>query len=237
MTLLKTLCIRVCVALGLAVAAVASAGDAVAMDAEELARARCAGCHSLDVPTAGVQTLQQVQESKGPPLHYAGQKYERDWLQNWLQKPQRITPSGGEFWSNAVVVTDEGDEVDESRLAEHPALTASQAAAVGDYLMTLQPFPQRTQGYEYIPGKVNKMLAQKDFRKFKGCAGCHRDAPEFGGVTGPQLYTAMTRLQPGYIASYIADPSVWNARTLMPVRDLNEASVLKLMRYLDQIKE
>ena len=81
------------------------------------------------------------------------------------------------------------------------------------------------------------MLAKKDFRKFKGCSGCHRDTPDFGGVTAPELYTAMNRLQPNYVASYIANSRAWDPHTLMPVRDLNDASILKLMNYLNQIKE
>lgn len=208
-----------------------------ANEGELLAADRCAACHSLEVTDRSTLTLQEKHDRKGPPLEFAGQKYQQQWLTSWLQNPERITPSGGDFWSNSVVVTDEGDEVDESLLVDHMAVEAGEAKAISDYLMTLKPYPQLTQDVSYTPGKVNKMLAEKDFRKFKGCSGCHRDNPDFGGVTGPELYTAMNRLQPEYVASYIANPRAWDPHTLMPVKNLNDASVQKLMNYLNQIKE
>jgi mono/diheme cytochrome c family protein len=225
--------IRVAVLIGISAVGI----TAHASSAKQLVEAQCAACHALTVPDQAALTLQEKIDRKGPPLYYAGQKYQQQWLANWLQQPTRITPSGGEFWSNAVVVTDEGDEVDEAKLQPHMALNAADAKAASDYLMTLVPFPELTPASGYKPGKVNKMLAEKDFRKFKGCAGCHRDEPDFGGVTGPELYTAMNRLQPDFVASYIANPKAWDPHTLMPVRDLNDPSIFKLMNYLNQIKE
>ena len=34
------------------------------------------------------------------------------------------------------------------------------------------------------------------------CIGCHQDEPGYGGVSGPELYTAWERLQPSFIASW-----------------------------------
>ncbi len=217
---------------------IAAPGVAVrAGDAEELVTTRCAVCHTLEAPDQSALTLQEKVGRKGPPLFYAGQKYQQEWLTGWLQKPRRITPSGGDFWANSVIVTDEGDEIDESKLVEHIALEQGEAQIVSDYLMSLVAYPQLTPDLDYTPAKVTMMLARKDFRKFKGCSGCHRDEPDFGGVTGPELYTAMDRLQPSYIVSYISDPIAWDPHTLMPRKNLNEASILKLMNYLNEIKE
>lgn len=206
-------------------------------ESEQLVRDRCAGCHSIALPDAATLTLQEKVARKGPPLHYAGQKYQQSWLTGWLQNPTRITPTGGQYWANAVVVTVEGDEIDSAKLQDHVALEAKEAEGVSHFLMTLKPLPELTPGINYTPGRVTMMLAEKDFRKFKGCAGCHRDEPDYGGVTGPELYSAMNRLQPEYVASYIAQPTAWDPHSLMPAKEINQKSIFKLMNYLNQIKE
>ena len=61
--------------------------------------------------------------------------------------------------------------------------------------------------------------------------------PDFGGVSGPELYTAWDRLKPAFVASYIADPVAWDPHTLMPGGDLNDAAVAKLANYLKAIVE
>ena len=108
---------------------------------------------------------------------------------------------------------------------------------VADYLMTLRPFPERTDKEEFKPGKLMRVLAEKDFRSFKGCAACHRDAPDFGGVSGPELYTAFERLQPEYMISYTRNPTLWEPRSLMPNRHLPDEGINKLVNYLKMIAE
>lgn len=204
-------------------------------DAAEQVNQQCGSCHQLQTPAS--QTLQEKMQDKAPTLHYAGHKYQPQWLQDWLQNPRPITPSGGSYWADNVVVTDEGDEVDESKLQAHVSLDAETAEKVTAYMMTLQPYPHLIGENDYLPKKVPLLFAQKDFRKFKGCAACHRDEADFGGVTGPELYSAMQRLQPAYIYSFTANPTAWEPHTMMPQKQLNEASVLKLMNYLHTIAE
>lgn len=45
---------------------------------------RCASCLALTKPTN--PTLDHLWERKGPDLWYAGNKFNRDWLVQWLQK-------------------------------------------------------------------------------------------------------------------------------------------------------
>ena len=206
-------------------------------EGERLARESCAGCHRIDAPDPASLTLEERITRKAPPLHYAGHKYRQEWLQAWLQAPEPVTPAGGGFWADSVEVTVEGDEVDDSTLKPHLALDEAEAAAVSDYLMSLKPYPELIRPGEYTPGKVPRMLAEKDFRKFKGCVACHRDAADFGGVTGPELYTAMQRLQPEFIASYIRDPLAWEPRSLMPRLGLNDEPIYKLINYLMLLSE
>jgi hypothetical protein len=75
-------------------------------------------------------------------------------------------------------------------------------------------------------------MGNLNFGKFNGCDACHRDAPNYGGVSGPELYTAWQRLQPKYIASYITNPVAWDPHTLMPHKELKPTVVKKLVDYL-----
>ena len=224
----------VCLLLG---ALVLPAGPAQAGDTgEQIVLKSCAECHAVKKPDDEFLTIDERMNRKGPPLYYAGQKYRAEWLKKWLKKPERITP-GGVFFANATEVTDDGDEIVDTKLSAHAPLGREEAEEVADYLMTLRPFPERTDKEEFKPGKLMRVLAEKDFRSFKGCAACHRDAPDFGGVSGPELYTAFERLQPEYMISYTRNPTLWEPRSLMPNRHLPDEGINKLVNYLKMIAE
>ncbi|WP_271272401.1 c-type cytochrome [Aliamphritea hakodatensis] len=203
-------------------------------DPRAFAEQNCAGCHALSELAQAAQTLDERINRKGPPLHYAGNKYRTEWLEQWLQNPQRIHP-GGTFFGRHTVVTDEGDIIDEQTLLPHPTLTADQAREVSGYLMTLQSKRDLISEGEYTPKKVSRKMGAMNFGKFKGCRTCHRDEAGYGGVSGPELYTAYQRLQPDYIAAYIRDPQRWDARSLMPDKHLSDKEIHKLINYLKVI--
>jgi mono/diheme cytochrome c family protein len=193
---------------------------------------QCTACHQVSLPAANSLNLSERISRKAPPLFYAGNKYQKEWLTAWLQNPKPITPSGGGYWALHVHVTDEGDFVKTNEIKPHVKLSSKDAKNVSDYLITLTPNTQLIKKNEYKVANVSKMLAEKNFRKFKGCGACHQDEAGYGGVTGPELYTAMKRLQPEYVASYIRDPTAWEPKTMMPNKHLNDASIYKLMNYL-----
>jgi mono/diheme cytochrome c family protein len=216
----------VCAALAIALLAAPDAGaDGAALVAE-----RCASCHAIEPPAAPQDPVARA-ERKGPPLHYAGNKFQRDWLVAWLQAPTRIRPAGVHPPTH-VKATPQGDVIDPATLPEHPKLSADEAQAVADHLMTLRPFDDRIAAQSYQPGSIALRMGQMNFGKFKGCDACHRDAPDRGGVSGPELYTAGKRLQPAFLASFIADPVAWDPLTLMPKADLSDPEVAKLADYL-----
>lgn len=211
-----------------------SIGAVNAADAPPFAE-DCAGCHAMTAPShAGLETRT---DRGGPPLYYAGNKFRRSWLVGWLQEPVRIRPAG-DFPPEAVVAAESGDTVDQTKLADHPALTQEEAEAAAEWLMSLTPkqdLIDAEKGYE--PGTVNPRLGAMDFVKFKGCGACHKDTPEYGGLSGPELYTAWQRLQPEFVVSYIRDPWAWEPYSLMPAKELTDASIHKLADYLRTIGE
>lgn len=214
-------------------ALVASQGQAQAVP--DIAQ-DCLSCHAIEETLEG---LEERMTRQAPPLHYAGNKFQQDWLVAWLQDPQRLRPAGD--YPAVHTVTDGGeDTIDESTLIEHPALDAEQATVVADWLMTLKSRSEliaveAEDAYE--PSNVNPRLGEMDFVKFKGCGGCHKDVPDYGGFSGPELYTAAQRLQPEYMISYIRNPQAWETYSLMPNKGLLTAPIHKLVDYLHILGE
>lgn len=219
------------------VAALLAAGAPVAAQADVAAdvQQQCGSCHALTHDYAA-ESIAERAARKAPPLDYAGNKFNREWLVSWLQKPEPIRPAGT-FPPAHVQAGADGDTIAAGGLTKHPALPAAQAEAVADYLMTLTPFTKLIQAQNYTPGNIALRMGKMNFGKFKGCDACHQDAPGKGGVSGPELYTAWQRLQPGFISAYIADPVVWDPHTMMPKGDLNDDAVHKLANYLKAIGE
>ncbi|WDE12893.1 c-type cytochrome [Thalassomonas haliotis] len=201
---------------------------------KQLFEKSCADCHSIT--SNDNITLAQRLKEKAPTLYYAGNKFNKAWLQNWLTAPTRLRP-GGHFFMNNVKVTEDGDIIDEAKLGKHIAVTPEQAQQLTGYLMAQTPKTALIQQQNVTLGKTNRTLGEKDFHKFKGCGSCHQDEDGYGGVSGPELYTSVKRLQPAFIASYTQAPEKWDPKTLMPNRHLNDNSVKKLLNYLNVISQ
>lgn len=205
-------------------------------DVAEDVQQQCGVCHAMTHDYAKQDVVERIKR-KAPPLDYAGNKFNQEWLVGWLQNPTHIRPAG-EFPSDHVKTGSDGqDVIDASTLPKHPLVAGDQAKVMADYLMTLKPFDDLVAKSKYKPGKIAKKMGQMNFVKFKGCAACHQYAKNKGGVSGPELYTGWQRLQPEFIASYISDSMAWDPHTMMPKGDLNDANVAKLANYLKVIGE
>lgn len=218
------------------VAAVLMTGatGSLAADGAQILKKDCAGCHALSgsAPT----TLKELWARKGPDLSYAGNKFRAEWLEAWLQKPERIRPAGM-FYADAVKPGDKTEVVDDSKLAPHVALGAEQAAAVTAALMQLKPHDDLIAKEKIEPGTIALSMGEMVFDKFTGCLACHQIEPGYGGLSGAELYTAGKRLQPEYIASFIRDPQAWDPKTWMPNKHVSDANIVKLVRYLDALSK
>ncbi len=192
---------------------------------------QCSNCHVLESPHIEILPVSERANRIAPPLFYAGNKFQRDWLVSWLQKPERIRPAGY-FPPAHVIPGPKGDVVDSASLPEHPKLSKDDAIKATDYLMSLAPYSSKIDEVEYEPGTISWKMGNLNFGKFNGCDACHRDAPDYGGLSGPELYTVWQRLQPEFIFSFISNPVSWDPHTLMPHKALNPAVVKKLADYL-----
>ena len=196
-------------------AALAS-GEATALGGKDIASANCALCHNLAGPAPS--TFKGVLNRKAPDLFYAGSKFKRAWLVEWIQHPTSIRPSGVMFLNN--IATANGE--DRIR-ADHfstcaSSLTVGEAEAVADYLMTLQD-PTMLTGVVDTTKKMRRSKAVRLFSKSYACVGCHQikvGKRIRGGFTGPDLRTAGNRLNPDWVYARIDNPQYWDPMTWMP---------------------
>lgn len=207
---------------------------ASAADGMAILQRDCATCHNLKGPAP--QTLQALWDRKGPDLFYAGNKYRQDWLVERLQKPQRIRPAG-EFYGKHIKPGVKSDEIDAATLENHVALSKDDAVAVAAELMKLKPHDDLITREKIVPGTISKQMGEMVFDKFQGCMACHLIEPDYGGFSGPELYTAGKRLQPEYIASYIRNPQAWDPKIWMPNKQVSDANIQKLVNYLELLSK
>ncbi len=203
---------------------------ALAADGMALLQKDCVTCHNLEGPAP--QTLKALWDRKGPDLFYAGNKYRREWLVEWLQNPKRIRPAG-EFYGKHIKPGAKSDEIDTATLEDHVKLSAEDAPAVVDELMKLKPHDDLIAKEKIEPGSILKVMGEMNFDKFQGCMACHLIEPGYGGLSGPEVYTAAKRLQPEFIASFIRNPQAWEPKTWMPNKHVSDSSIQKLVQYLE----
>lgn len=205
-----------------------------AVDAERILQQQCVRCHDLTGP--GPSTVEELWAQKGPNLSYAGNKYKQAWLEKWLAAPSRIRPAGM-YYGNHIKPGPEHDVVDETTLSKHVALGAADARAVAAALMLRKARSQLIQPGAYVPGKISLSMGELMFVKFRGCLSCHRIEPEYGGVSGPEVYTVARRLQEDYIISFLQDPQAWSPLTFMPRYHLKDTDLQKFVHYFRGLAE
>jgi mono/diheme cytochrome c family protein len=163
----------------------------------------CAACHISKGP-ATEKTIADQLAKTGPELWYAGSKFQRPWLEAWLSDPQSIRP----LKYNSITEPNPGD---------HPALGGPEAADVADFLMGLT---SDAVAAGQIEPKKKDRKARLLFAKDQPCGACHRYPAKRkvkGGLSGPSLVGANTRLNPDWIYAYLVTPEVFKPIKMMPV--------------------
>lgn len=170
---------------------------------------QCGECHDTSGPLK-VTSIADREKLKGPALWFAGSKFQEEWLKAWLAQPISIR---GVKWGTL----EKGDH-------QHPALTPEEANKVAAYLMTLTDQYVKT---GVIPdGK--KMLRSKQieaknlFEKKQACFACHkvkvgRSGRIVGGLTGPDLTSAGSRLKGDWVYSFLKSSQTYEPFGRMPV--------------------
>jgi len=186
------------------------------LDGRAIVERECAGCHRLGPPAAS--TFETLLDRTAPDLFYAGSKFRREWLVEWLQDPIPIRYSG------VVYLNHLGFEGGKDQIAIDTVQSCSakfdpeRAEAVTEYLMTLDD-PSMKSGVIQAGKKFSKRKALRLFRKQLPCIGCHTvrwGKRVMGGVSGPNLADAGNRLNPDWVYARIENPQHWDPKTWMP---------------------
>jgi len=220
--------LHLAVALSLGLLAAPSWADGGA----DLLKSQCASCHALDKPQDA--SLDRLWTRGGPDLYYAGSKFNKPWLVQWLQNPVRVR-SGGEFYRKHVKGGDKEDLVDEATLTPHPRLAKPEADAAASALMALAGPAGLVDKNAFKGEKVSATMGAMFFGKLRGCGACHMAKPGYGGASGPELFTAGERLQPDYVYSYIKNPQKFDPHIWMPTLNLAEPDLQRLTGYILQL--
>ncbi len=205
---------------------------ASAEDGKQILESQCSTCHALTKPEN--TDVSHIWERKGPDLYYAGNKFQQDWLVAWLQTPTAIRP-GGEFYRKHIKSGPDGDAIDRATLSEHIKLDKEKAESVAAALMSLTA-PGLVENGAFKNGSVSPTMGAMFFGKLRGCSACHQDAPDKGGLSGPELYSAGRRLQADFVYSYIKHPQIIDPHVWMPDLGLGEADLQRLTGYIMQLK-
>jgi len=203
-------------------------------DGATILKQRCVSCHALRGPAAS--TLAALWQRKGPDLFYAGNKYRPAWIETWLQNPKRIRPAGM-FYMNHVKSGPKRDLVDKSTLTGHVKLNAEEAKAVAAALKNLKANSALTKDEKYDANADPSGMGEMVFDKIYGCTACHQVEPGYGGLSGPEIYTAGKRLTPEFMLSYIRSPQAWDPKIWMPNKHIPEGNIQTLVNYIIDLSE
>lgn len=198
-------------------------------------RNNCASCHRMERPAAN--TIAEFTDKKAPDLFYAGSKYKDEFLEEYLQKPYRIRPSGPVYVNN-IKSGEKLDRIQEPSLCS-ASLSKKDAEAAAKYLMALKD-PNMETGIYREDVKYSRAMARITFFKSAVCNGCHQVKTMGkleGGVSGATLYNAGLRLNGDWVFNYIKNPQYWDPKVPMPKMELPENKLLLLTNFVMSMKE
>lgn len=187
---------------------------------------KCGSCHKMEGPA--VTTIAELMKRKAPDLFYAGSKFNRDWLVGYLQSPTTIRPGGVVYRNN---IKTEGDQDVVGHVDKCASkLSAGDAGAVADYLMTLKDASMKAGVFK--PGKVKKARARSMMFKKEACNACHTFKKKGGGLSCPTMDGIGSRLNPDWMYSFIKNPKHWDPKIWMAVRDFDDATLQLMVNFL-----
>ena len=193
---------------------------------DEIDKKGCRDCHRFS--SEGKQT------KEGPDLFYAGDKFLKSWLKEFLQSPVVI---------RKVVYVSDSDYPTGKLEANQPhlALTKEESERISDFLMTLRlPSLEINKIDEEPLSKGERGQGKILFERKFGCISCHEAlnlvGKVRGGVSGPSLVDAGLRLKPDWIFHWLKTPKKFLSKGRMPVFDLDEETVAHLTKYTLSIR-
>ncbi len=196
---------------------------------------KCGDCHQMAGPAAA--TIADVMKRKAPDLFYAGSKFNKEWLVGYIQNPTQLRPAGTVYRNNIKTEGDKDIVGDLPKCASK--LSAGDAAAVADYLMTLTDASMAAGVFKQ--DKFKKARAKILMKKKEACDACHmfpgkKGKPGKGGVSCPTFAGIGARLNPDWMYSFIKHPQHWDPKVWMAKREFTDAQLQLMVNFLSSMK-
>lgn len=165
---------------------------------------KCGDCHAISGPNK-IASIADWSKRKGPDLWFAGSKFKKEWLKNWLESPELIR---GVKWNS----------LDAANTDKHPGLSKQEADEVAGYLMDLKDSDVKA-NTATDSKKLKKRLSKILFEKNQACYTCHKvrvKSKTLGGISGPTFVGANNKLNPDWIAAFLKNPGRYEPKGRMP---------------------
>jgi mono/diheme cytochrome c family protein len=184
----------------------------------------CSSCHRLSAESG-------EKSFTGPDLHYAGNKFQPEWLKQFLIKPVTIRPSR--------TITGPG-VLRETSLPPHPSFPKDEADALANSLMNLKITETQLQAVAPL-SKGRRAKIKYQFERTFGCISCHQSlnlaGKVRGGVSGPSLVNAGNRLQVGWVANWLNSPETYMSKGRMPRYKMDSTTQNYFAQFLMTLKK
>lgn len=191
---------------------------------------KCGDCHKMQGPAA--TTIAEVMKRKAPDLFFAGSKFNKDWVVKFIQNPTQLRPAGTVYVN--YIKTEGNQDVVKNVPKCASKLSADEANAVAEYLMTLKDANMKTGVFK--AGKFSKARARRIVTKQEACNACHRFPKKGGGVSCPTFEGIGSRLNPDWIYSFVKDPKYWDPKIWMAKSEFDDATLQLIVNYLTSFK-
>ncbi len=186
----------------------------------------CVACHRFSPGTS-------IDQQKAPDLFYAGNKFQKKWLEGFLQNPTQIRKAG--------FVTALGFLSGKSDTAAHVSLSEQNSQKMSAYLISLKLQDLETKRVDDQPlSKGQRVRTKILFERDYGCIACHEGlnltGQARGGVSGPSLANAGNRLQADWVFNRLKTPEKFALKSRMPKFPLEEDILIRLSKYILSLK-
>lgn len=189
---------------------------------EKVVKTVCTNCHRIEGSPMPRRTKQ------APDLIWAGNKYQPQWLQAWLQNPdQRLYPAGYDF--------------SPKRNKRHLSLSSEEARAVTQFLGTLKD-PRVKEGI-MKPGTAKQIEHGKKLYHEHACQNCHWTAAKnrrgyTGGKSSTSLIKMGGRLKADWVYRFNLNPEdfVPESGAYIPDPPLPDKDIYDITAYMMTFK-
>jgi cbb3-type cytochrome oxidase cytochrome c subunit len=196
---------------------------------ELLVRFNCEGCHRL-------QNIERP-PMLGPDLSNIGAKVSREWIYKWLTEPRTIVDTSGNVVKN-------GYENEDSPRMPQFRFKEGEVSDLTAFLSSLKgPLAESSQIDPKVAGawrSQSDVLSYGELRfRQMFCTDCHAltvvrlgVAQQIGGDIGPELTKVGSKVDAGWLVSWLKNPQAYLPHSQMPRYEWSDKDLYVVSQYL-----